>query len=73
MSNEQIDHETRLRLRLNLFGSVGELSDLEHQNATWLDPEMQNPHFTFVEFFECFYDALVATITQLTRRLQKPR
>jgi hypothetical protein len=23
---------------------------------TWLDPEMQNPHFTYVEFVECFYD-----------------
>jgi len=40
-----------------IFGSVAELGDIGYQKATWLDPEMQNPHFTFVEFFECFYDA----------------
>tara|TARA_R110002033_G_scaffold9072_2_gene30945 strand:+ start:569 stop:1012 length:444 start_codon:yes stop_codon:yes gene_type:complete len=40
-----------------IFGSVAELGDIGYQKATWLDPEMQNPHFTFGEFFECFYDA----------------
>lgn len=40
-----------------MFGSVAELGDLAHQRATWLDPEMQNPHFSYVEFVECFYDA----------------
>lgn len=40
-----------------IFGGVAELGDIGYQKATWLDPEMQNPHFTFVEFFESFYDA----------------
>ncbi|HVM37266.1 MAG TPA: hypothetical protein VM265_02590 [Sphingomicrobium sp.] len=50
------DQELRTNVRRNLFGSVAELADIEHQRATWLDPEMQNPHYGFVEFFERFYD-----------------
>ena len=42
--------------RIWLFQTLAALGDLEFQRATWLDPEMQNPHFTYVEFVECFYD-----------------
>jgi hypothetical protein len=48
--------ELRQNSRRRLFNSVGELSDLEHQRATWLDREMQNPHYSYAEFFESFYD-----------------
>jgi hypothetical protein len=43
--------------RCSIFNSLASLADIEFQKATWLDPEMQNPHFTYVEFVECFYDA----------------
>ncbi len=42
--------------RISIFQTLAALGDLEFQRATWLDPEMQNPHFTYVEFTECFYD-----------------
>jgi hypothetical protein len=32
------------------------LGNIAFQRATWLDPEMQNPHYSYVEFCECFYD-----------------
>ena len=56
MSGVSADAVRRRNIRVGLFGSVGELADIHHQRATWLDPEMQNPHYSFVEFFECFYD-----------------
>ena len=45
----------RQSCRATIFGCVSELSDLAFQRATWLDPEMQNPHYSFIEFFETFY------------------
>lgn len=51
-----VKQEARKNIRVAIFGCVAELGDIGYQKATWLDPEMQNPHFTFVEFFECFYD-----------------
>lgn len=42
--------------RTAIFHTLAALGDIEFQRATWLDPEMQNPHFTYVEFVECFYD-----------------
>ncbi|WP_150124943.1 hypothetical protein [Tsuneonella mangrovi] len=43
--------------RIQIFNAVSALGDLGFQRATWLDPEMENPAYSFVEFFECFYDA----------------
>ena len=51
-----VDRELRHNVRRSLFESVGELADLDFQRATWLDPEMQNPHYGYVEFVQCFYD-----------------
>lgn len=57
MSKRETSADSIRNWRNLIFSSVAELGDLDYQRATWLDPEMQNPHFTFVEFFECFYDA----------------
>ena len=57
------DDELRRHLRSQLFSSVAELADLEFQRATWLDPDIQNPHYSFVEFVECFYDVAAGTYT----------
>ena len=56
MSEITFSKADRQARRECIFGSVSELSDLSFQRATWLDPEMQNPHYSFVEFFESFYD-----------------
>lgn len=31
------------------------------QRATWLNPQNCNPHYTFVEFAECYFDDLAIT------------
>ncbi|HEX4693319.1 hypothetical protein [Sphingomonas sp.] len=51
------DQELQRNIRAGLFGSIAELADIDYQRATWLDPEMQNPHYGYVEFVECFYDS----------------
>ena len=52
----EIDPEVRANIRGYLFDSISELSDLLYQEATW--GLIDNPHFTFVEFAECFFDTL---------------
>jgi len=52
-----INAEIRDRRRWDIFSSVTELGDIAFQRMTWLNLQLLNPHFTFVEFFECFYDA----------------
>ncbi|SHN54164.1 hypothetical protein [Erythrobacter sanguineus] len=42
--------------RIAILRTLAALGDFELQRVTLLDPEMQNPHFTYVEFVECFYD-----------------
>ena len=51
-----MDPEDKLRWRHNILGTVAALSDIDFQRATWLDPKMQNPAFTYVEFTNSFYD-----------------
>jgi hypothetical protein len=42
------------QLRHNWFGSVYELSDVELQRQTWLDLTNINPHWSYIEFVECY-------------------
>lgn len=39
-----------------IYSSIGDLSDLDFQRLTWLDDHITNPHYSYVEFVECFYD-----------------
>jgi hypothetical protein len=48
------DVEAGSRLRQNWFASVYELSDLELQRRTWLDQRNTNPHWSYIEFVECY-------------------
>jgi len=34
------------------------LSDIDHQTERWLDVRIRNPHYTFDEFIECYYDVI---------------
>ena len=36
------------------FDSVREIADLDFQRRTWLNPPTPSPHWSFVEFRECF-------------------
>ena len=49
-------NEEMLRQREWIFGALGEVADIAFQRATWLDPDIENPHYSYVECVECFYD-----------------
>ncbi|HTT81318.1 MAG TPA: hypothetical protein VMF86_16725 [Stellaceae bacterium] len=48
------DVEVGKQLRQNWFQSVQELSDLELQRRTWLNTSNTNPHWSYIEFVECY-------------------
>ena len=45
--------------RKNWLGSLEEVADVEMQRSTWLNPDNCNPHYSFVEYVECYFDGLV--------------
>jgi len=50
--------ELRANWRSNWLSSIQELANLEMQRATWLNPHSGNPHYSFVEFIEVYFDDL---------------
>jgi len=48
--------EQRKHIRLRLMDSISELSDFGEQESLWLDPDNENPHFSWIEYSECFFD-----------------
>jgi hypothetical protein len=48
--------EETAALRRWWFNSVYQISDLELQRRTWLDPANRNPHWSYVEFVCSFPD-----------------
>lgn len=50
--------EQRANWRSNWLSSIQELADLEMQRATWLNPHNGNPHYSFVEYIEVYFDDL---------------
>jgi hypothetical protein len=44
------------QLRRDWFLGVYELSDIDLQRRTWLDPANANPHWSYVEFVEKYPD-----------------
>lgn len=51
--------ELRTNWRANWLTSIQELADLEMQRATWLSPHNGNPHYSFVEYIEVYFDDLL--------------
>ncbi len=47
--------EFRPNWRRNWLGSIQEFADLDTQRRLWLDPELSNPHYTFVEYICCYF------------------
>ena len=45
--------------RKNWWGSLEEMADVDMQRSTWLNPDNCNPHYSFVEYVECYFDGLV--------------
>jgi hypothetical protein len=52
------DVDLRARWRARWLASIREISDVREQRATWLNPENDNPHFSFVECLCSYFDAL---------------
>ena len=54
------DPDVLRRLRVGWLHSILEISDIEAQRRLWLNPENRNPHFSYVEYFESYFDVLPA-------------
>lgn len=53
------DHrETRRIWRANWLRLIAQFADEASQRRLWLDPSNSNPHYTFVEYFCCYFDDL---------------
>lgn len=50
--------ELRTNWRASWLSSIQEIADLEMQRATWLNPHNGNPHYSFVEYIEVYFDDL---------------
>ncbi|HBG69810.1 MAG: hypothetical protein A2W93_00330 [Bacteroidetes bacterium GWF2_43_63] len=44
--------------RMRWLASINELTSIELQRRSWLDRANTNPHWSFVEFFCCYFDDL---------------
>ncbi|MDP3681487.1 MAG: hypothetical protein Q8R22_11710 [Flavobacterium sp.] len=44
--------------RKKWFASINELTSLELQQKSWLNKQNTNPHWSFIEFTECYFDDL---------------
>lgn len=53
MSNSQRD-----LWRERWLNSIDELTSLDLQIKTWLNPHNENPHWSFIEFMSCYFDDL---------------
>jgi hypothetical protein len=54
MSREAPSKETQSILRRDWFLSVQEISDIQLQRRTWLDPNNRNPHWSYIELCCCY-------------------
>ncbi|MDT0510068.1 hypothetical protein [Novosphingobium sp. MMS21-SN21R] len=54
----QDDQERRRNWRANWLSSIQEFADDETQRRSWLDHKNTNLHFSFVEYFSCYFDDL---------------
>lgn len=53
--------ELRTVWRGNWLAAIHELADLHMQRATWLNPANRNPHYSFIEYVEVYFDDLALT------------
>lgn len=51
--------EDRVLWRHRWLSSINELTSLAVQQASWLDKSNTNPHWSFIEFWECYFDDAV--------------
>jgi len=52
--NEEIDF--RRTWRQNWLGCLRDFADAELQRRMWLDPQNQNPHWSYIEFMCSYFD-----------------
>lgn len=53
------DSHMRVGWRQNWLSSIQEFADEETQRRSWLNPRNGNPHFSFPELFNCYFDGLL--------------
>ena len=52
------NEELRRNWRMNWLRSIQEFADLDTQRRLWLDPDVPNRHYTFVEYMCSYFDDL---------------
>jgi hypothetical protein len=52
------NQESRRNWRTKWLSSIQEFADDDTQRRLWLDLTNTNPHFSFVEYFCCYFDDL---------------
>lgn len=50
--------ERRARWRNDWLSSIEELANLDMQRATWLNLTNANPHYSYIEYLECYFTDL---------------
>lgn len=48
--------ELIVRLRLLWLASIEEVANLELQRVSWLNPTNTNPHWSYIEVVECYFE-----------------
>ena len=52
------DSELQGNWRTRWLSSIEEFANLDDQKRLWLDPVGTNPHYSFREYFNCYFDDL---------------
>lgn len=52
--------EQKERWRQLWLESINELTSIDLQRDTWLDNNISNPHYSFIEFCACYFDDLLS-------------
>lgn len=58
--------ELRRNWRRNWLGSVQELADIDTQRRLWLDLNVRNRHYSFVECLSCYFDGMAKFVPCLS-------
>ena len=60
--NDQTDWKVlRENWRPRWLGSIEEFADIKTQRTRWLDPNEPSPHFSFIEYMNCYLSDLGLT------------
>ena len=58
MNTKEYNKEIKNNWRTRWLTSINELTSLDLQKKSWLDPKVRNPHWSFIEFMCKYFDDL---------------